>query len=60
MADVVTYAVAVKGAGFESHSALSDSEQTGEIMSELPYYGEALQRHVGFGTGDPNDLPDKR
>jgi CRISPR-associated endonuclease Csn1 len=60
--DVVTYDVAVKLAGFESHSALSHAEQTGEVMLELPYYGEPLQRHVGFA--DPkakdDDLPEKR
>lgn len=57
---VITYDKAVVAAGFESHSALSHSEQTGEIMEALPYYGEALQRHVGFGSGDPNDSLEKR
>ena len=61
-AAVVTYAEAVKRAGFESHSALSHAEQTGEVLSELPYYGEALRRHVGFA--DPRateaDLPERR
>lgn len=38
---------------------------TGEIKTfhlfhELPYYGEALQRHVGFGSGKPEDVPEKR
>jgi CRISPR-associated endonuclease Csn1 len=60
--DVVTYDVAVARAGFDSHSALSHAEQTGEVMRELPYYGEPLQRHVGFA--DPkakdNDPPEKR
>ena len=60
--EVVTYAEAVKRAGFDSHSALSHSEQTGEVMDALPYYGVALQRHVGFA--DPRatekDLPEKR
>jgi CRISPR-associated endonuclease Csn1 len=58
--DVVTYDKAVQAAGFEHHSALSHAQQTGEIMMELPYYGEPLQRHVGFGTGAPNDTPEKR
>ena len=61
-ADVVTYAEAVKRAGFDSHSALSHAEQTGEVMAALPYYGEPLQRHVGFA--DPrateSDPPEKR
>lgn len=39
--------------------------QTGEIQQlhafhELPYYGEYLQRHVGFGTGKTDDPPEKR
>jgi CRISPR-associated endonuclease Csn1 len=58
--DVVSYANAVKAAGFEHHSMLSHAQQTGEIMEELPYYGEPLQRHVGFGSGDPSDSPEKR
>jgi CRISPR-associated endonuclease Csn1 len=58
--DVVVYSEAVKRAGFESHSVLSHAQQTGEIMEALPYYGEPLQRHVGFGTGDPKDPPEKR
>ena len=38
---------------------------TGEILKlhafkELPYYGEALQRHVGFGSGKLSDTPEKR
>lgn len=59
---VITYADAVVAAGFESHSALSHGERTGEVMGSLPYYGEVLQRHVGFA--DPkatdNDPPEKR
>lgn len=57
---VISYADAVRGAGFVHHSALGHAQQTGEIMAELPYYGGPLQRHVGFGTGDPNDPPEKR
>ncbi len=53
--DVVTYDVAVTRAGFESHSALSHAEQTGEVMLELPYYGEPLQRHVGFADPKAKD-----
>lgn len=38
---------------------------TGEIkkihlFKNLPYYGEFLQRHVGFGSGKPEDVPEKR
>ena len=60
MKAVVVYSVAVQRAGFDSHSALSHAEQTGEIMNRLPYYGEPLQRHVSFGTGVPSDPPEKR
>lgn len=39
--------------------------ETGEIKThhlfiELPYYGEVLQRHVGFGSGKPKDVPEKQ
>lgn len=57
---VITYDKAVKEAGYQHHSALSHLHQTGECLTKLPYYGEYLQRHVGFGTGDPNDVPEKR
>jgi len=43
----------------------SVDQDTGEIKAfhihkELPYYGEYLQRHVGFGSGKPEDQPEKR
>jgi CRISPR-associated endonuclease Csn1 len=59
--DVITYDKAVIAAGFEHHSNLNPSA-TGEILPELPYYGEPLQRFVGFA--DPrateSDPPEKR
>lgn len=58
-ADVVTYDKAVQAAGFDHHSHISHAA-TGEILPALPYYGEYLQRHVGFGTGNTNDTPEKR
>lgn len=58
--DVIPYSEAVKRAGFETHSALSLAQQTGEIFEALPYYGQPLQRHVAFGTGDPNDPSERR
>lgn len=58
--DTVVYSEAVTRAGFDSHSALSHGQATGEIFEELPYYGELLQRHVAFGTGDSKDSPEKR
>ena len=57
--DVVTYDKAVLAAGFEHHSNISPSA-TGEILPELPYYGIPLQRHVGFGSGVPEDSEEKR
>jgi CRISPR-associated endonuclease Csn1 len=30
------------------------------IHKKLPYYGEYLQRHVGFGSGKPEDPAEKR
>lgn len=40
-------------------------QDTGEIKAfhihhKLPYYGEYLERHVGFGSGKPEDPPEKR
>lgn len=57
---VITYDAAVTAAGFDSHSALTHVQQTGELLQNLPYYGEMLQRHVGFGSGKPEDPPEKR
>ena len=57
--EVASYAEAVTKAGFEHHSHISHSA-TGEILPELPYYGEYLQRHVGFGSGNPSDPPEQR
>lgn len=57
--DVVTYDKAVQAAGFDHHSHISPSA-TGEILLELPYYGEPLQRHVSFGSNDPKDNDEKR
>lgn len=58
--DVVVYSDAVTRAGFDSHSALSLTQQTGEILPELPYYAEPLQRHVAFGSGALEDRPEQR
>jgi len=59
-AEVISYDKAVLAAGFYHHSQLSHAASTGEILPELPYYGEYLQRHVGFGTGELSDPPEKR
>ncbi len=56
---VTTYSQAVRAAGFDHHSHISHAA-TGEILDALPYYGEYLQRHVGFGTGSADDPPERR
>jgi CRISPR-associated endonuclease Csn1 len=56
---MATYDKAVLMAGFDHHSQISASA-TGEILPELPYYGQPLKRHVGFGTGKPEDSDEKR
>lgn len=56
---VITYDKAVLAAGFESHSDLAASRD-GVVYDELPYYGQALERAVGFGSNNPNDPDDKR
>lgn len=58
-AEVITYDKAVQAAGYEHHSHISHAA-TGEILSVLPYYGEYLPRHVGFGSGNLDDPPEKR
>lgn len=57
--EIITYDKAVKVAGYDHHSDISHAS-TGEILPALPYYGEYLQRHVGFGTGKLEDPPEKR
>lgn len=58
-ADVITYDKAVLAAGFPHHSHISHAA-SGEILPELPYYGEYLTRHVGFGSGVQSDPAEKR
>ena len=57
--DVANYSDAVVAAGLGHHSHISPSA-TGEILAALPYYGEPLRRHVGFGTNVPSDSDEKR
>ncbi|MBT5896175.1 MAG: type II CRISPR RNA-guided endonuclease Cas9 [Rhodospirillaceae bacterium] len=50
---IVTYDQAVLLAGYASHSQL---DFDGEVFDrKLPYYGEVLERHVAFGSGEPAD-----
>ncbi|MFZ6819092.1 type II CRISPR RNA-guided endonuclease Cas9 [Undibacterium sp. Ji22W] len=56
---VIPFSEAVILAKFEHHSNLHPSA-AGEILYELPYYGQALQRHVGFGSGNPDHSDEKR
>ena len=48
-----------------THPVEITNRDTGEIKTfhvfdALPYYGAALERHVGFGSGKPEDAPEKR
>jgi CRISPR-associated endonuclease Csn1 len=49
-AKVIRYHAAAAEAGYD-HARQPD----GEVFDLLPYYGEALEHAVGFGSGDPND-----
>ncbi len=49
-ADVIPYSAAVAACGWH-HS----DGRTGEVLSNLPYYGQILDRHVMPGTYDEND-----
>ena len=49
-ADVIPYSAAVAACGWH-HS----DGRTGEVLTELPYYGQILDRHVIPGTNDEND-----
>lgn len=53
--DVVTYDKAMERAGYH-HSDF----RTGEVYDELPYYGRVLERHVAFGSGEPDDPEELR
>jgi len=53
--EVITYDEAVRRAGWH-HS----DDRTGEILPQLPYYGELLTRDIPPGTQDPDDPPEKR
>lgn len=56
--DGPVYDEAVRRAGYSDHRAV---EGFGEVHDrQLPYYGEVLERSVAFGTGDLNDIVEKR
>jgi CRISPR-associated endonuclease Csn1 len=52
----------IPGLTFKIESINQDSGEIKQfhIHNELPYYGEYLQRHVGFGSGKPEDPAEKR
>jgi CRISPR-associated endonuclease Csn1 len=54
--DVVTYGKAVEAALGKSHSDF----RTGEILDQLPYYGEILSREIPPGSLDPKDSEEIR
>lgn len=51
--EVITYREAVRRTGLEQNP-------TGEIVLPLPYYGQIIERHVAFGSGNPEDGAEKR
>ena len=53
---LLTFDEAVVQANYPSHSDLDKSA----TLARLPYYGEVLERHVAFGTGEPRDGLEKR
>ncbi len=53
---VITYDKAVEVALDKSHSDF----RTGEVLDELPYYGEILSREIPPGDFDPAHLEDKK
>lgn len=61
-AEVIVYSEAVVRAGLGHHSDFRTGEywlnEKGEI--ELPYYGEAIERHIMPGTGDSADPQELR
>ncbi|HQS95287.1 MAG TPA: type II CRISPR RNA-guided endonuclease Cas9 [Novosphingobium sp.] len=54
--DVVTYDKAVEAALGKSHSDF----RTGEVLDQLPYYGEILSREIPPGSLDPQDSDEAR
>jgi CRISPR-associated endonuclease Csn1 len=57
---VITYSEAVKRAGQKLGRDWHHSdERDGQIFPRLPYYGEALPRHVLPGSMDPQDKEDE-
>lgn len=55
---VIPYSEAVEKSGLGSHSALSMTQKSGEILYQLPYYGKVLQRQVAFAA--PNPINDEQ
>lgn len=57
--EVCTYDKAVIASGIDHHSHLG-ARASPDLLPALPYYGQVLQRHVGFGTGNPDDSEERR
>lgn len=51
----LSYAEAAAEAGFHHSDFRPD-----ELLEKFPYYGEILERHVSFGSGDPEDSVEDR
>ena len=58
----ITANEAVPGQTFPVESVNIDTGEvkTWQVFHKLPYYGEALKQHVGFGTGKAEDPPEQR
>jgi CRISPR-associated endonuclease Csn1 len=50
-----TYAKAAEAAGYH-HSDFSSDQK----LERLPYYAKVLERHVSFGSGNPDDSEEKQ
>lgn len=56
---VVVYSEAVQRSGLGHHSDLRH-DRDDEDVTELPYYGAALERHIMPGTAEPTDPEEMR
>ena len=59
---VLSLSNSIEGRTFQLEKTDPESGEikTFHVYRDLPYYGEPLQRRVGFGTGNPSDTPEKR
>lgn len=58
-ADIIQYDEAVRRSGIEHHSNLGLHTKLENVLAELPYYGEILERQIGTGTRIEGDSLEK-